>query len=195
MPSFLPVIAVADNFRVLEANERLVPWTLTSTSFNALGLLRPQIVDLLRADNDNRAGSGLPPSWIFGLDGDRVTRVSLGPHLDSASGRSAIMRKLCEGWRDIGLFPEVIGPRKWRSELYALYSDPFGPHLISGLVGEDVDAEDELARTCSNYLFSMERTACALFGVVTFGVHMNVYEVEDGKTLFWVPRRSKTKQT
>jgi hypothetical protein len=203
-PSFLSVIAVADNFRPSESDERLVPWTLSSSSSStaskttpaAIGLLRPEIVNLLKADNSSREEHGQAPSWTFEYDGlnfDSVGSASLAAHLNTPSQRSAVIRTLCEGWRDSGLFPDIIGPRKWRSELYAVYFDPFGAHLHTGLVGKD--NEDTLAGPCSNYAFSMERTTCALFGVVTYGVHMNVYEVQDGKIMIWVPRRAKTKQT
>lgn len=47
-----------------------------------------------------------------------------------------------------------------------------------------------------NYAFEMERSACALFGVVTYGVHMSVYhEEEDGSLRVWVPTRAKSKPT
>jgi isopentenyldiphosphate isomerase len=41
----------------------------------------------------------------------------------------------------------------------------------------------------------MERSACALFGVVTYGVHMTVYERDDDEVRVWVPRRALTKPT
>jgi hypothetical protein len=195
MSTFLPIIQTVDNFRPSASDERLVPWTLCTSSVHAFGLLRPQIHDLLQADNDVRTKIGQPPSWCFHRSGDRLDRVSFAAHLALPSARSLAMEGLCEGWRDSGLFVDVIGPRKWRAELYAVYANPFRAHVHARPVTTDGTAEDALATGCDNYLFSMERTACALFGVVTFGVHMNVYEVEDGKTMVWVPRRAKTKQT
>ncbi|KAK3706919.1 hypothetical protein LTR37_012418 [Vermiconidia calcicola] len=64
----------------------------------------------------------------------------------------------------------------WRDELYPVY----GP-------------DREL-------LFSMERAASALFGIVTYGVHMTAYtmKAEDGEDeamRLWVPRRAANKQT
>lgn len=44
-------------------------------------------------------------------------------------------------------------------------------------------------------LYSIERSASPLFGVVTYGVHMTAYTKVDGQLRIWVPRRSKTKQT
>ena len=102
------------------------------------------------------------------------------------------MKELTERWRDTGLFPDVAGPKKWRNELYPVYKDPFGVHdhpTHSGVSSEDT----------MNYSFEMERAACALFGIVTYGVHMNIFdEVEDesGRHLrVWVPTRARTKQT
>lgn len=37
---------------------------------------------------------------------------------------------------------------------------------------------------------SIERVGCGLFGVTTYGVHMNAYVVEDGKIKYWVAERS-----
>lgn len=60
----------------------------------------------------------------------------------------------------------------WRDELYPVY----GP-------------KGEL-------LFSIERAASALFGVVTYGVHMTCYtRSEKNGIKIWVPRRAKTKST
>src|SRR5204863_10085780 len=54
---------------------------------------------------------------------------------------------------------------------------------------------DEMDDGSGNCLFEMERSACPLFGVVTNGVHMIIYEGDVKDTKIWVPRRAKTKQT
>ncbi|KAF9815211.1 hypothetical protein IEO21_04728 [Rhodonia placenta] len=47
----------------------------------------------------------------------------------------------------------------------------------------------------------MERSACTLFGVVTYGVHMSIFEDDEHQRgaldscRMWVPTRSKSKQT
>ncbi|KAH7919390.1 hypothetical protein BV22DRAFT_1023067, partial [Leucogyrophana mollusca] len=46
-----------------------------------------------------------------------------------------------------------------------------------------------------NYAFDLERSACALFGVVTYGVHMTIYRDDDDGVKIWVPTRALTKQT
>ena len=66
--------------------------------------------------------------------------------------------------------------RGWRDELYPVY----GPNR--------------------DLLFSMERAASALFGIVTYGCHMTAYTtkaVEDGQRemRIWVARRAESKQT
>jgi hypothetical protein len=92
------------------------------------------------------------------------------------------MNELCIRWRDEGLFSHVIGPSKWREEKYPVYANPFGAH-------------DNQGDATGNWVFEMERSACALFGVVTYGVHMTIYgDGEDGLKI-WVPRRSRTKPT
>ncbi|KAJ5654114.1 hypothetical protein N7490_001117 [Penicillium lividum] len=44
-------------------------------------------------------------------------------------------------------------------------------------------------------LLDMERCASPLFGVVSYGAHMTGYVEDNDGLKFWVPRRSKTKQT
>jgi hypothetical protein len=110
------------------------------------------------------------------------------------------MRELCTRWRDTGLWSDVIGPKKWRGELYPIYHDPFGPHLLVQDGTQELEAgvpdEDSAGEACPNYAFSVERSACALFGFVTYGVHMSVFEEDEhGHVKMWVPRRARTKQT
>lgn len=102
------------------------------------------------------------------------------------------MRALCERWRDGGLWSEIVGPKKWRGEGYPVYRDPLGSN-DAPLNEEEGGGDDTL-----NYAFRMERAACALFGVVTYGVHMTIYVDSpdpEGQKRIWVPKRAKTKQT
>jgi hypothetical protein len=110
--------------------------------------------------------------------------------LDTPETRSRAIGDLCWRWYNDGLFAEVIGGRLWRAELYPIYKNPFVPH---------VSVEVGLA----NKVFEMERAACALFGVVQYGVHLTIYHPEvkgadnevKEEMKIWVPTRSKTKQT
>ena len=69
----------------------------------------------------------------------------------------------------------------------------------------------ELSGSFANRAFALERAACAIFGIPTFGVHMtgetsfvltghelildSGYEGEGEKMKIWVPKRAKTKAT
>ena len=114
------------------------------------------------------------PMWYIA---GSATRVSFSQHLWNPALRTAAMKELCERWRDTGLFEEQIGRKKWRNELYPVYRNPFGAH----------DNE--------NIGLEMERSACALFGIVTYGVHMTIYVEDEEGMKIWVPTRAKTKQT
>ncbi|SCV71061.1 BQ2448_3823 [Microbotryum intermedium] len=71
----------------------------------------------------------------------------------------------------------------WRNELYSIY-------------GPKSHGADENPLPGSNVAFTMERAACALFGLTTFGVHCTAYVEEEGEPVkMWVPRRAATKQT
>lgn len=94
-------------------------------------------------------------------------RVILATGTDEST-RSAAIAKTTAAWRATGHF-EVLD--KWRNELYPVY-------------GPDGDV-----------LFSVERSASCLLGVVTYGVHMMCYERHGTDLKFWIPRRSRTKQT
>ncbi|KAG0128307.1 NUDIX hydrolase domain-like protein [Tuber indicum] len=81
---------------------------------------------------------------------------------ETAEERSENIRKTTESWRENGIFDILRG---WRNELYTIYS-PKGREY-----------------------FRLERSACALFGVV----HMTTYTTCPLK--IWVPRRNPEKPT
>ncbi|EGO01178.1 hypothetical protein SERLA73DRAFT_167310 [Serpula lacrymans var. lacrymans S7.3] len=204
--SFLDLVDICDNFRLSStggfASETLVPWTLSALPDSpVLGLLRPIIIEQLQAENALSRSNHTPEAWLFHPT-PSTARVSFADWVDTPSKRTAVLKELCERWRDSGLFPEVIGPRKWREESYPVYRDPFGvhrPHDARAEGGESGDPESE----GGNYVLDLERSACALFGVVTYGVHMTIYqeagrgsrELGGGGTMVWVPTRARTKQT
>jgi len=100
--------------------------------------------------------------------------ITFNSRVNTPALRSEALKTIVEGWRDNGLFSNQISHRLWRDELYTVFKNAFGP------------------RTEDNTAFYLERTACALFGLVTYGVHLTMY-TQDGK--IWVPTRAKTKQT
>ncbi|KAG5643527.1 hypothetical protein DXG03_000719 [Asterophora parasitica] len=206
--SFLDLINVCDNVRVHQTSpvpspfdaERLVPLYLSKSADSpVIGLLRPVIIDQLKLENERSHEIGQQELWAFNLeDSDHIPRNNraLGPSvsfrdwLDTHGKRTLAIKELCERWRDTLLFEDVCGPKKWREELYPVYANPFGAHdhPTSAAPGEVL-----------NFVFEMERSACALLGVITYGVHMSIYEEleADGEKglRVWVPTRSRTKQT
>jgi len=191
--------------------EELTPLRLSPDPKSpVIGLLRPIMLKALRTENERSREAGAQELWFLepGLrvdhtfERDGITSytgarhgsspistgfASLQSWLDTPSKRTAAFKELCERWRDEEVFPDVSGKRKWRDEMYPVYKDPFGVH------DHPVDANSD----GYNYAFELERSACALFGIVTYGVHLTIYQ-EDlaSKNLkVWVPTRARTKQT
>ena len=149
--------------------------------------------------------------------------IAFAPVLASGSpaARTHALAETLERWRanankgdgdgtGAGAFAEVIGSSRWRSEWYDVYIAPGGALRTDGrdpltLTLVEVPISDSASEPESSaygaYVFSMERSACALFGVVTYGVHMTVYEQKGGNldgeipVRVWVPRRAATKPT
>ena len=82
--------------------------------------------------------------------------------------RSIVMADFLQHVRQQNVFNVLKG---WRNELYPIY----GPKR--------------------KLLFSMERSATPLFGVVTYGVHMTAFVGYGPGMKIWVPKRAETKQT
>lgn len=98
--------------------------------------------------------------------------IKFGPWVNTPELRTEVMKQLMDTWRHEEAFRVLAG---WRNELYPVYGD---------------------SERSDNVAFVMERAATPLFGISTFGVHLNAYtKTEDGQILMWVARRSKTKQT
>ncbi|POS84462.1 hypothetical protein EPUL_001635 [Erysiphe pulchra] len=98
-------------------------------------------------------------------------KISLFQDISTSEARTAAAAILCEYWRKNRAFKVLEG---WRSELYPVY----GP-------GNEL-------------LWSIERSASALFGIVTYGVHLTAYTRDSNASCglkFWVPRRAASKQT
>jgi len=125
-----------------------------------------------------------PSEYVKSRNGHLSPRVSLCDGLDTPSKRTAAMKEQCERWRDTLIFSDVCGLTKWRGEMYPVYADPFGTHDHPLQCGTELSL---------NHLFELERSACALLGIVTYGVHMSIYDdifdKEGGKAVrVWVPR-------
>ncbi|KAH6903253.1 nudix hydrolase 20 [Coprinopsis sp. MPI-PUGE-AT-0042] len=175
--------------------EQLTPLALTDDIESpVIGLLRPVVVQQLIADNARNRERNKPELWHLRLDpsshrtlkNGRSTGpcVSFQSWLDTHDKRTAALNELCERWRDDGLFPDVCGPTKWRSEMYAIYADPFAvhDHPTAPIEGKPL-----------NYVFELERSACALFGLITYGHHVDEQGCKSIR--IWVPTRALTKPT
>lgn len=105
------------------------------------------------------------------LEVNRSKRTISAFQLPTEEERSKAVAATANYWRDNKTFEILSG---WRDELYPVY----GP-------------KNEL-------LYSIERSASILFGVVTYGVHMTAYvrspDVSHGIKI-WVPKRAAGKQT
>lgn len=114
----------------------------------------------------------VPPSIRGALTVDHTSRTLSAFHdPPTEAERSRVVAATTAHWRAHHTFAILSG---WRNELYPAY----GPR--------------------NELLFSIERTASTLFGVVTYGVHMTAY-VRDAAASHglrvWVPRRARGKQT
>lgn len=108
----------------------------------------------------------LTPDWKV----DHGARLVLFNPRDAKTleDRNKVLAQYLQGLREKKAFQVLSG---WRNELYPIY----GPNR--------------------ELILSMERSASALFGIITYGVHMTAYvETDDGMKL-WTPRRAETKQT
>lgn len=214
--SFLQIVDLCDNVELrrdapdvlydakFPEVEQLVPFALTDALRSPIvGLLRPAIIQQLVLENKRSRELGNQEVWNLRLNKDQHRSLdngrSIGPlvsfndWVDDHSKRTATLAEICQRWRDTGLFSDVCGPKKWRNEMYAVYADPFAIH-------DHPNDGDKVAGKELNYVFEMERSACGLFGVITYGVHMSIYEEdidESGRKSLrvWVPTRALTKPT
>ncbi|KAF9959515.1 hypothetical protein BGZ72_009459 [Mortierella alpina] len=105
--------------------------------------------------------------------------VSFMPWLADYESRSeAIAQLLIELRENTDEFPSLKG---WRDELYGVYT-----HI------------DDPAKTKGGAALAIERSACGLFGIHAYGIHLNGYVRTGPKASdlqMWIARRSKTKPT
>lgn len=129
---------------------------------------------------DSAAVLGYIPSWVVNQmpwsdDWDIreaeeavILRPKPQDHLSERENRDLAMESQLKSAIEKGAFKILEG---WRNELYPVY-------------GSEKKIE-----------LSIERAASALFGIVTYGVHMVAYVNTEHGMKIWAPRRAKTKQT
>lgn len=112
----------------------------------------------------------LPLGDIWELDDTQrcLTLRLAASDASSYDHRCQILANYLSDLRDQKIFAVLSG---WRNELYPVYG-----------LGKEL-------------LFSLERSATSLFGVVQYGVHMTAFVRTAEGMKIWAPRRAKTKQT
>ncbi|KAG0199413.1 hypothetical protein BGX28_007330 [Mortierella sp. GBA30] len=105
--------------------------------------------------------------------------IAFMPWLSDYDARSDAIAQMLNEWRkDLDNFPCLSG---WRDELYGVYTHITDPSLTKG-----------------GAALAIERSACGLFGVHAYGVHVNGYVRTGPKSTdvqMWIARRSLTKPT
>lgn len=97
--------------------------------------------------------------------------ITFNKDINTPQKRSDVVKQLMDTWRANKTFDVLSG---WRNELYPVYGDDTEP---------------------DNIAFVIERASAALFGISTFGVHLNAYTRKNGDIFVWVARRALTKPT
>ncbi|GAA6044359.1 hypothetical protein JCM8097_008407 [Rhodosporidiobolus ruineniae] len=145
-----------------------------TTDGAALDSVLEGLRDLAASNSGAASGKAQTGPWAVAFE-EGLTKEERREHVD----------RIVRGWKMAGMFLDQLGG--WRDEDYTIYG-PVSPPSF--------DEKNANPLPGSNEAFRMERSACALFGVATFGVHCTAYVEEEGKPLrLWVPRRSSTKQT
>lgn len=93
-------------------------------------------------------------------------RVALAQNLRTFDERTDAVERVLSALKTSGIM------LPWRGEAYAVTAVAGGPAL-----------------------FAMERAAVPLFGIRAYGVHLNGYVRNNGRTFLWIGRRARTKHT
>ncbi|PWN51678.1 hypothetical protein IE53DRAFT_385955 [Violaceomyces palustris] len=168
-PSLLELLRRCHNHNPWK-DEKLTAFKVEGTQ---IGFLQPVVVEAILEDIRKRKEKGEDEIFVSLVDeANGKGSISLSEKLDNVDKRSKALDTVCRAWKEEGRFVDpLIG---WREELYSVY-------------GKNPDP----SRTNVPCL-RLERAACGLFGVATFGVHLTAYTPD---MRIWVPKRSKTKST
>lgn len=122
-----------------------------------------------------------PSKHLVYTDDGTVRTVAIAKALDTFEKRNEAFAEIGQTLRDGGHFRPVLSG--WRNELYVIYNPTKVPYFL------------------------MERALSPIFGVITYGVHINGYALpnvpapkgydssNNDKLRMWVSKRSATKQT
>lgn len=178
-PTLMDLVHQCHNFDPW-SDPSLHPFVIDGTQ---IGFMPPVVYQACLRDGEQRRAQGLPvafsPLRFQRRDAARpMLGLSFSSQVDQTlETRSEAINQLAQRWREQGLFPDPLNG--WRDELYAVY----GPRRAGSLGAHEM-------------AFKLERSACALFGFATFGVHLTAYiHSPTGEIMVWVPTRSATKST
>ncbi|KAI0064913.1 hypothetical protein BV25DRAFT_1881413 [Artomyces pyxidatus] len=143
----------------------------SSTTDVPVGLVRYTVVEALKNHVDE-----CPLQVVGSRD---LSFVSFKPWVNDGGpeSRTSHIQRLVKDWKDSSLFTDIL--RGWSNEDYPVYSLPL-PAIGS-----------------ADLAFSIERAALPLFGFPNYGCLLiaHYHCADTGKTMFWVPRRSRNKRT
>lgn len=149
--SLLPIVEAVDNFKTsFLISDQYVPFYLTSLNTSPdgiLGHIAPAVMKEILALPSKFEALSLRLADSSSL----VTGVFFNPKINTPDARSKALLEICLYWREGDIFTDSIGGRQWRNELYTIYTHPF----------KNVGVNGDIA-------FSLERSACELFGLVTY---------------------------
>ncbi|ORY02116.1 hypothetical protein K493DRAFT_312188 [Basidiobolus meristosporus CBS 931.73] len=98
--------------------------------------------------------------------------VTFSASVTDSNNRTKILKTLTEAWREAAEFNTLAG---WRGELFAIHGDPNDPR---------------------GFFFELERSASPIFGIGTYGSHLNgLVRTENKLPKVWIGQRAASKQT
>ena len=148
--SLIPIVEAVDNFQPSALTNQYVPFYLSSldnSPSGIIGQIAPEVMKAILALPSNFDAFSLTLAEPTSV----VTGVYFQSSLNTAEARSNALTEICLYWRENGIFADSIGGKQWRNELYTIYTHPF----------KNIGVNGDIA-------FSLERSACELFGLVTY---------------------------
>ncbi|KAG9125663.1 hypothetical protein FRC07_006699 [Ceratobasidium sp. 392] len=151
--SLLPILEAIDNFNAASLEKNFVPFYLSLDHRSPQDIIGQVALEVFKEilARDSTTLSVLPEDYDDSVSKTYPTAVAFQSHLNTPALRSQALEKLALSLREAGLFADAIGGRKWRNELYTIYVHPF----------KNIGLENNIA-------FTFERSACELFGFVTW---------------------------
>ncbi|KXS21909.1 hypothetical protein M427DRAFT_51270 [Gonapodya prolifera JEL478] len=126
--------------------------------------------------------------------------IRLAPHLDSVQARSDALHAMVLHWRGQRSFPCLAG---WREERYPVYAPRRTKLEVSASPHSHSDSEPK--QYPLNLLLTVERSAAGLFGLRTYGAHLNGVVIDRAASStstsprdthkMWIATRSLSKPT